>query len=170
MKVRCLVWLASLAMPLGCVLPAPPGKLDPSNAAIPALAGGPVELRGNFAMKGSHVISQGIGSLSVDEDEYTTAIVTSLAKQLREHGVRVESGADRRVEMQVVQILIHPKPQFTCVIDFNRKLGNDPVRGLQARAESWDARKACSAAASQVVIDILQDPAMRDYLEGASGE
>jgi hypothetical protein len=66
-----------------------------------------------------------------------------------------------------VRISIHPKPQYTCVIDFNRRLGSGPVRGLQSRAENgWDARKACSAAASQVVIDTLNDPSMRDYLKG----
>lgn len=167
MKSRHLVWLASVAMPLGCTLAAPPGSLDVSKAAIHSIEGGPVELRGNFAMKGSHVISQGVGSLSVDDDEYTTAIITGLAEQLREHGVQVESGADRRIEIQVVQILIHPKPQLTCVIDFNRKLGSGPVRGLQSRAESWDGRKACAAAASQVVIDTLKDPVLRDYLGGS---
>lgn len=96
-----------------------------------------------------------------------TAIITRLAEQLRDRGVRTEPGADLLLEIQVVRISVHPKPQFTCVIDFNRKLGGGPVRGLQSRAESWDARKACSAAASQVVIDTLNDQTVRDYLKGA---
>jgi hypothetical protein len=54
------------------------------------------------------------------------------------------------------------------VIDFNRRLGEGPLRGLQSRAKNgWDARKACSAAASQVIIDTLNDPAVREYLKGA---
>jgi hypothetical protein len=160
--------LVVTAMVLGCVTPAPPGKSEIPDGAIKSIAGGPVELRGNFGLKGRRVISQGVGSVSVDEDEYTTAVITRLAEQFREHGVRVESGADHVVEIQVVRITIHPKPQYTCVIDFNRRLGNGPVRGLQSRAErGWDARKACAAAASQVVIDILNDPATRDYLKGA---
>jgi hypothetical protein len=108
-----------------------------------------------------------VGSLSVDEDQYTTSVIERLAEQLREHGVRVESGADHVIEIQVVRISVHPKPQFTCVIDFNRRLGEGPARGLQSRAKSWAAPKACSAAASQVVIDILNDPSTRDYLKGA---
>ncbi len=82
--------------------------------------------------------------------------------------MRVEPGSDRLVEIQIVRITIHMKPQYTCVIDFNRRLGSGPVRGLQSRAQNgWDARKACSAAASQVVIDTLSDPSLRDYLRGA---
>lgn len=162
-----LLCLAIVAMPLACVIPAPPGSLDLSHAVIHSIEGGSVELLGKFAMKGSHVVPLGVGSLSLDEDEYTTAIITGLAEQLRKHGIRVETGADRRIEIQVVQILIHPKPQFTCVIDFNRKLGSGRVRGLQSRAESWNSGKVCSAAASQIVIDTLNDPVLRDYLKGA---
>ena len=124
-------------------------------------------MKGSFGMKGRRVISQGVGNVSVDEDEYTTAVITGLAKELRKHGVRVESGADHLVEIQVVRVTIHPKPQYTCVIDFNRRLGTGPVRGLQSRTQrGWDARKACEAAASQVVIDTLNDPSLRDYLKG----
>jgi hypothetical protein len=81
--------------------------------------------------------------------------------------VRVERGAGRQVEMQVVRITIHMKPQYTCVIDFNRRLGEGPLRGLQSRAKSgMNARRACSAAAAQVVIDTLNDPLFREYLNG----
>ncbi len=159
--------LAGAAVLLGCVTPAPPGKLGIPDGAINPLEGGTVDVRGSFGLTGPRVISQGVGSLSVDEDQYTTSIVTRLAEQLRKHGVRVESGADHLLEIQVVRISVHPKPQFTCVIDFNRRLGKAPARGLQSRAKSWDARKACSTAASQVVIDILNDPSTRDYLKGA---
>ena len=46
-------------------------------------------MKGSFGMKGRRVISQGVGNVSVDEDEYTTAVITGLAKELRKHGVRV---------------------------------------------------------------------------------
>jgi len=148
-------------------MPAPPGEVEIPDGSINPIEGGPVELRGSFRLKGRRVVSAGVGSVSVDEDEYTTAVITGLAQELRKHGVRVESGADYLVEIQVVRVSIHPKPQYTCVIDFNRRLGTGPVRGLQSRAErGWDARKACEAAASQVVIDTLKDPSLRDYLKG----
>jgi hypothetical protein len=159
--------LAAVLVPLGCVLPAPPGEVEIPDSAVGSIEGGPVELKGSFGMKGRRVISQGVGNVSVDEDEYTTAVLTGLAKELRKNGVRVESGAHHLVEVQVVRVTIHPKPQYTCVIDFNLRLETEPVRGLQSRAErGWDARKACEAATSQVVIDILNDPSLRDYLKG----
>jgi hypothetical protein len=162
-----LLPVVAVAMALGCVTPAPPGNSRIPDGAIKSIAGGAVELRGNFGMKGRRVISQGVGSVSVDEDEYTTAVITRLAEQLREHGVRVESGAGHLIEIQIVRVTIHPKPQYTCVIDFNRKLGSGPVRGLQSRDKRWNAPKACAAATDRVVIDILNDPATRDYLKGA---
>lgn len=165
---RCLfcLCLAAAVVTLGCVTPAPPGRFEIPDTAIEGIEGGPIELRGSFGMKGRRVISQGVGSLSVDEDEYTRAVIARLADQLRQHGVPIEPGADRLVEIQVTRISIHPQPQFTCVIDFNRRLGDGPARGFQSRAKSWDARKACSAAAAQVVIDTLNAQSMRDYLKG----
>jgi hypothetical protein len=150
----------------GCVTPAPPGELDVPEGEIHRIEGGPIEVRGSFALSGPRTISMGIGSLSVDEDQYTTAVITALAESLRQHGVRVESGADRVMEIQVVRISVHPKPQYTCVIDFNRRLGEAPARGLQSRAQSWDARKACSRSAAQVVVDVLNEAATRSYLKG----
>ena len=56
-------------------------------------------MRAKLGLAGPRVISAGVGKLSVDEDQYTTSIVTRLAEQLREHGLGVESGADHLIEI-----------------------------------------------------------------------
>jgi hypothetical protein len=143
-----------------------PKGFDIPDGSIHPVEGGPVEVRASFGLKGRHTISAGASSVSVDEDEYTTAVIMRLGEQFRENGVRVEPGGNRVIEIQVVRVSVHPKPQFTCVIDFNRRFGDGSVRGLQSRAEAWAAEKACSAAVSQVVIDTLNDPHTREYLKG----
>ncbi len=168
-----LRWLcfAAAVVSLGCItVPAPPGTFKIADEAIPSLGGGPVELRAKLGLKGRRVISQGVSNLSVDEDLYTAAVISRLSEQLRKRGVRVELDADRSIEVGIVHITIHMKPQFTCVIDFNRRLGDGPLRGLQSRVKRWRADKACSAAAAQVVIDTLNDPSVRAYLIGGSSD
>ena len=133
-------WLAVSALTLGCVVAALPGDLEIPDAAIEPIVAEPVELRGSFSLQGSHIIPQIVGGLSVDLDQYTIAVITRMAEELRGQGAIVESAAEHRIEIQVVRISIHPEPLFTCVIDFNRRLGDGPALGFQSRANSWDAR------------------------------
>ena len=169
LSYRSLLWLTApvAVIALGCVTPVSPGKFDIPDGAVHSIEGGPVDLLGPLAFNREREVSIPGGKASVDEDEYTTAVVKRLAEQLRAHGVRVEPGANRVIEIRVVRVSIQPQPTFTCVIDFNRRLGDGPVQGLQSRAESWNFQKSCSAATAQVVIDILNDPTTLDFLKGS---
>lgn len=168
MRKRAFIAALACLAAAGCATHLSPGLRDIGKGQVPRFQSlAPVEVRGDHAYAGDRkVYVPGGGTVLVNEDEFTTALVTGVREQLQEQGVRVESGAAKVIEARVVRVLIHPKPAFTCVIDYNVKLGTERPRGLQSRAESWMFKKSCSDAVTQAVVDLLNAQHTQRYLRG----
>lgn len=151
---------------LACATHLRPGESEISAGAIPRIdATGSVAVRAAHAGAGERALPGPGVDVVVDDAEFAAELASRLSKQLQQNGVRIEADAERTIEIQVVRVSLHPEPTFTCVIDFNRRLGDAAVRGFQSRATNWNFERSCAAAVSQAVVDLLNDPSTLAYLE-----
>ena len=89
-------------------------------------------------------------------------------RRCRARGVAVEPEAPTAIEIEVVYANILPQMQNHCVVDFTVRAGNGYVRGHQARDKSGNPQKACNAALSRAVFELLADEQVQRYLAGSS--
>jgi hypothetical protein len=151
----------------GCTTPLHPKPFEVQQSSIPNLeARQPVAIRARLDGGPKRTLQIAGPDVVVSEDEFTTALVDRIIQTLRDRTVPLDPNSQRAVEFQVVRVSLQPTMDFDCVIDFNRKLGDGRLHGLQSRAKSWNFEKACAAAVSQAVVDALNDPDTRTYLEG----
>lgn len=104
--------------------------------------------------------------VTVDEDQFSSELVNRVVEELRSQSVPVDPDASRSIELQVVRVSLQPDRTIYCVIDFNRRLGDGELRGLQSRAKNSNYETACGEALSRAVVDTLNDSTTRSYLEG----
>jgi hypothetical protein len=162
-----VILMATALFTAACAAPLKPKEIEPQQASIQQVrTQHPIAVRARLTGDAKRKLSMAGPDVVVSEDEFTSALVNGLIQTLRQHSVRVDPGAERSIEVQVVRVSLQPTMTFDCVIDFNRWLGQGPVRGLQSRANSWNFQNACNAALSQAAADTLNDPGTRAYLEG----
>lgn len=132
----------------------------------PALAvSGPVDVRAGDALPGMRSIALAGQTFTLDLSEYTDALVERVAEALAAQGTPPRDGAGKSVELEVVYANILPGAGPShCVVDFTLRTANGYVRGLQARAVSYDPQKACNAALSKAALACLRDDGLQAYL------
>lgn len=166
-RVTACAAVVPLLLLAACTLPVKPKDSAIAPGAVTAFENAaPVAVRAVLVGRESRTIPVAGGKLVVNEDDFSGAMVSRMIAALETHGVPVEDASPRIIEIQVVRVSIHTTASFDCVIDFNRRLGGGPLRGMQARAGKWDIEKACGDATSQAAIEALMDADMRAYLTG----
>ena len=104
-------------------------------------------------------------SFVIDLRTYTQALADRVGEALASQGVALAPGAPRSLELEVVYARILPGAgNMHCLIDYTVRAGDGYVHGLQARAFSIDAGKACNAALSEAAASCLRDPQVLAYL------
>jgi hypothetical protein len=138
----------------------------PDGAIAKLHAPNPIAVRPRLVGSAKRPLSIGSMTINVDEDQFSSELVNRVLGALRAQSVPLDPDAARSVELQVVRVALQPDSTFLCVVDFNRRLGDGRVRGLQSRSRNWNYETACAEALSQAVADTLSDPDTRAYLEG----
>jgi hypothetical protein len=125
----------------------------------------PVAVRPRIVGTTKHELAIAGANVTVNEDQFSGELANRVLAVLRAQSVAIDPEAERSVELQVVRVALQPDMTFFCVIDFNRRLGDGRLRGLQSRSKNWNYETACAEALSQAAVDLLDDPDTRAYLE-----
>ncbi len=102
----------------------------------------------------------------INEDQFSLDLVQRLEKNLKHNGVIIDENAPLSVTIEITHIEIQPDRKMYCVIDFNRKFGDQIFLGFQARSRSWNLKTACEEALNDAVNIILNDQDTMNYLKG----
>jgi hypothetical protein len=163
-RFRSLIALPLLAGGCAVHMQAAEGKIP--EGAIPKLdVTTPVAIRPRIVGSAKHELPIAGANVTVDEVQFSSELANGVLEALRLQSAPVDPDAARSVELQVVRVALQPDRTIFCVIDFNRRLGDGRVRGLQSRSKDWNFQTACSDALAQAVVDTLNDPDTRSYLE-----
>ncbi len=162
----CFIVLISLALE-SCSTRLDPKDLDIKSIVSPVLQNiKPVAVRAKTIGTKEKVLPIAGSDIIVNEDEFTQALAERLIATLKQNNVPVVPGADRVIEVQVVKVALQPDRTHYCVIDFNRRLGNDEFFGFQSRSKNWNYETACEEALNNTVTDLLSDQDTVKYLKG----
>lgn len=117
--------------------------------------------------RGRPPVPLGVGSGErVDADAFTAELVAKVKKALDALGVGVADDAPRAVELEATHVSARLAGlHYECTVDFNRRLGDGPAIGLQARSVASDVGAACSFALREAATTALADAPLRNYLE-----
>lgn len=157
-----------VAVWFGCSVKLVPKPHEISESKIPPIAAvAPVDVLPEFSGRPDHEVTVPMVKVTVNDDEFTQAVVERLIEELRRQGVQVVAGAEKQIAVGVERVTIVQATMGSthCILDCGLKLGDASPRWLQPRRGSRNYERACGAAASQAVIEILKDEAVRHYLQ-----
>jgi hypothetical protein len=167
MRLRiCSLWALPLVLGACAVQMRLKESKIPDGAIAKLHATAPVSVRPRVVGSTKHALEIAGPNITVDEDQFSSELVNRVLEALLAQSVPVDPDAERSIELQVVRVALQPDRTFFCVIDFNRRLEDGRLRGLQSRSKNWNYETACGEALSQAVVDLLDDPETRAYLEG----
>ena len=167
-RIVCL--LVAMLAAMGCTLHHRPADFAIDPGSIPPLPGAEAVTvtRGQVSAAARSRLSVPSYTVTVDYLEYTDAAVDRLRAELLRSGIAVSGHARNTLRLAVAYVtIVRSAGSFSCVIDFSVETGDGYRKGHQARAHSWDFRKACNAAISNIVVVTLNDPKVRAYLSGS---
>lgn len=159
-----IVGLISLI--ISCSVPLKPTTFEAESLPYSLSSAYPLAVKAKLTGKQSYELEMAGPNISVNDDEFTNTVVDQLTRTLQKNGVFVDPNSNRIIEIQVVHIAVQPSGNMFCVIDFNRTLDDGRIRGLQARAGSWNYEKACKQALTNTVAELLKDSETVEYIAG----
>jgi len=117
------------------------------------------------------------GASDSNSEKRTAPVVTFMSQQLEQRGAEITGGAERKLQLEVVDVKSQTKGtavvpiistaagvKEVCQIVLKAETGDGYVKTetLDAGARTW--RNACDQAATAAVVNILNDPKIRTYL------
>ena len=108
-----------------------------------------------------------------DDRKWTESVVSFLAEQLQQRGAEVVEDAPRHLQLEIVKVrrivgavLLAPlaAPEG-CEVAVRVTTGDGYAQEVAKRAGAYAWQKACDKGVTGIVVDILNDPNVRRYLE-----
>ena len=100
----------------------------------------------------------------VKEDQFAEVIVERLKNTLKKQGAIIDPNSKKSIEIEVVRVSLMTTARIYCVIDYNRKLGDEEFYGFQSRFNEVSFF-GCNQAIDFAVTQILSDPGVINYLK-----
>ena len=157
------IWLLSLLIVAGC-----------SSTSMHTPTAVPIEAKmslNEFATGSTVSLVNAEGA--AEEREWTGAVITFLSEQLEQRGAVLGDDAPLQLSLDLVkarritaQILLLPlaAPEG-CEVTVRVEAGNGYVQTYNVQAGAYFWQKACDKGVTTIVVDILNDSNIREYLD-----
>lgn len=165
--IKITFFVLTALLNVSCTTTLNPKDFEIGNFATPNLMGiKPLAIKAKIAGKKATETPLPGGNVLINEDEFTQALVDRIIDKLKRSNAPIIPASERSIEIQVVKVSLQPTNTIYCVIDFNRKLGNEEFYGFQSRSKNWNYKTACEEALNNAVNDVLIDQNTLCYLKG----
>ena len=158
-------WMVTLSLMLGCA-----SKSVHTPTPVPI-----TEASALHEFRTTSSVSLVNGASDPDHAKWTAAVVTFLTEQLEQRGAEVVEGSARQLKLEIVKVKRRSKATILlplampegCHVAMQAGSGDGYVQVYTVEAGAYFWQAACDKGVTTAVVDMLNDPTIRGYLEFA---